>query len=201
MQNVICFGNLWRGDDGFGIHVFRKLSEACVLPRNARLIEAGVAGLQALPYFEGCRKAILVDGLRSAGKVGSVHRLEPKDISDPDTVFSLHNFGVNHLLKALPIYLGEGAVPMAACQIVPGTRGADLVAMPDERWASTTLPRRWRAGCARRARCGGRAAHRCPSCRDSQRRRGQRRGRAESPLCQCERRRRRPSGRAAWHKR
>lgn len=109
MQNVICFGNLWRGDDGFGVHVFRKLSEACVLPRNARLIEAGVAGLQALPYFEGCRKAILVDGLRSAGKVGSVHRLDPKDISDPDAVFSLHNFGVNHLLNLLPAYLGEAA--------------------------------------------------------------------------------------------
>ena len=67
--------------------------------------------MQALPCFEGCRKAIVVDGLRSAGKVGSVHRLELEDLCDPEAEFSLHNLGVNHLLKALPIYLGEAAVP------------------------------------------------------------------------------------------
>ena len=52
-----------------------------------------------------------MDGLRSAGKVGSVHRLEFEDLCDPEAEFSLHNLGVNHLLKALPIYLGEAAVP------------------------------------------------------------------------------------------
>jgi hydrogenase maturation protease len=67
--------------------------------------------LQALPCFEGCRKAIVVDALRSAGKVGSVHRLEIEDLCDPEAEFSLHSLGVNHLLKALPIYLGEAAMP------------------------------------------------------------------------------------------
>ena len=110
MQHIICFGNLWRGDDGFGIHVFRQLKER-LLPTQVKVIEGGVAGLQALPYFEGCRKAIVVDGLRSGGKVGSVHRLELEDLCDPETEFSLHSFGVNHLLKLLPTYLGEAAVP------------------------------------------------------------------------------------------
>ncbi len=111
MQHIICFGNFWRGDDGFGIHVFRQLNEGCVLPGHVRVFEGGVAGLQALPYFEDCRKAIVVDGLRSAGKVGSIHRFKPADLCRPDTEFSLHNFGVNHLLSVLPTYLGEAAVP------------------------------------------------------------------------------------------
>ena len=111
MQHIICFGNLWRGDDGFGIHVFRRLNEGCLLPGYVRAIDGGVAGLQALPCFEGCRKAIVVDALTSAGKVGSVHRLELEDLRDPEAEFSLHNLGVNHLLKALPIYLGDAAVP------------------------------------------------------------------------------------------
>ena len=111
MQHIICFGNLWRGDDGFGIHVLRQLKEGYVLPRCVRAMEGGVAGLHALPYFEGCRKAIVVDGLRSAGKVGSVHRLELEDLSDPETEFSLHSFGVNHVLKLLPSYLGEAGMP------------------------------------------------------------------------------------------
>ena len=55
--------------------------------------------------------AHILDALTSAGKVGSVHRLELEDLCDPEAEFSLHNLGVNHLLKALPIYLGEAAVP------------------------------------------------------------------------------------------
>ena len=82
-----------------------------VLPRHVKVFEGGVAGLQALPYFENCRKAIVVDALRSAGKVGTVHRLELEDLSDPEAEFSLHSFGVNHLSKVLPNYLGEAAMP------------------------------------------------------------------------------------------
>ena len=111
MLHIICFGNLWRGDDGFGIHVFRELNKSCILPKQVKVFEGGVAGLQALPYFEGFRKAIVVDGLRSSGTIGSVHRLEPDDLCDPETEWSLHNFGVNHLLRVLPTYLGGVAIP------------------------------------------------------------------------------------------
>jgi hydrogenase maturation protease len=90
---------------------FSLTEQGCSLPRNVKVIEGGVAGLQALSYFEGCRKAIVVDGLRPAGKVGSVRRLDPEDLCDPETEFSLHSFGVNHLLKSLPTYLGEAALP------------------------------------------------------------------------------------------
>lgn len=111
MQHIICFGNLLFGDDGFGIHVFRRLNEGCVLPRHVRVFEGGVAGLQALPYFENCRKAIVVDALGATGNIGRVHRLNVEDLSDPEMEFSVHNFGVNQLLAVLPIYLGEAGVP------------------------------------------------------------------------------------------
>ena len=61
MLHVICFGNLWEGDDGFGIHVFRRLNERPGLPRQVRLFDAGIAGLGALGYFERCQKAAIVD--------------------------------------------------------------------------------------------------------------------------------------------
>ncbi|MGB7792759.1 MAG: hydrogenase maturation protease [Terrimicrobiaceae bacterium] len=111
MQHIICFGNVMHGDDGFAIHVLRRLKEGCVLPRQVRVFEGGVAGLQALPYFENCRKAIVVDAVKGTGNIGSVYRLNPEDLSDPEREFSLHNLGVNHLLAVLPIYLGEAAVP------------------------------------------------------------------------------------------
>ena len=54
---------------------------------------------------------MVVDALRVGGEIGRIYRLKPEEMSDPETEFSLHNFGVNHLLKVLPTYLGEAAVP------------------------------------------------------------------------------------------
>ena len=82
MLHVICFGNLWQGDDGFGIHVFRRLRERPGLPRQVKLFDAGIAGLGALGYFEGCRKAVIVDALKTGGRVGRVRRLRLDDL-DP----------------------------------------------------------------------------------------------------------------------
>ena len=128
MQHIICFGNLWQGDDGFGIHVFRRLKDGVVLPKSVRLCEGGVAGLNALAHFEGCRKAIIVDGLKSAWGVGTVHRLGMTDLRDPELEFSLHSFGLNHLLRALPIYLNRAAVPVIVvigAEVVPNGRFSD----------------------------------------------------------------------------
>jgi len=128
MQHIICFGNLWQGDDGFGIHVFRRLKEDVVLPRSVRVCEGGVGGLNALAYFEGCQKAIIVDGLKSAGEVGTVHRLGKTDLSDPQPEFSMHSFGLNHLLRVLPNYLNGAAVPaivVIGAEVVPSGQFSD----------------------------------------------------------------------------
>ena len=94
-MNVICFGNPWHGDDGFGHHVFRRLEG------RVAAIDAGAAGLNALPYFEGCTKAVVVDAVRTGGRVGTVHRLVPSDLEPPGGEFSLHELGVSSLLAAL----------------------------------------------------------------------------------------------------
>jgi len=132
MQHIICFGNLWQGDDGFGIHVFRRL-KGRVLPKSVRVFEGGVAGLNALAYFEGCRKAIIVDGLKSAGEVGSLHRFGMTDLSDPDPEFSLHSFGLNHLLRALSFCQNGTAVPVIVvigAVIAPNGRISDSLSAP-----------------------------------------------------------------------
>ena len=72
MLHVIGFGNLWQGDDGFGIHVLRRLGE---LPRHVKVFDGGIAGFGALGYFEACSKAVIVDALRTGGRVGRVRRL------------------------------------------------------------------------------------------------------------------------------
>jgi hydrogenase maturation protease len=108
--HVICFGSSFHGDDGFGAHVFRRLTEEGGLPPGTRLFEGGTSGLTALPFFNDCRKAVLVDAIRGGGTVGEVRRFLPEEICLPGPEFSIHEIGVAHLLVALPIAL-EGREP------------------------------------------------------------------------------------------
>jgi hydrogenase maturation protease len=111
MLHVICFGNLWQGDDGFGIHVFRRLLDRPCQPRQVKLFDAGIEGLGALGYFEGCRKAVIVDALETRGQVGHVLRVRLDKLDPPDPEVSLHGFGIHHLSAALPAVLGGRALP------------------------------------------------------------------------------------------
>ncbi len=110
--HVVCFGNPWHGDDGFGLHVFRRLRAWRAFTDLVSAFDAGVAGLAALPYFEGCAKAVIVNAVRSGGRVGTVHRLAAPDLAPAVATFSLHDVGVNDLVAAL------GATGRAAPEIV-----------------------------------------------------------------------------------
>jgi len=111
MIHVVCFGNLWQGDDGFGIRVFQRLSGLRDWPPYAKVFEAGTAGLAALGYFEACRKVVIVDALKTGASPGCVLRLTRDEIEAHDEAFSLHQLGVNHLLAAMTGALGGGDVP------------------------------------------------------------------------------------------
>jgi hydrogenase maturation protease len=109
-DHVLCFGNLWHGDDGVGVHVFRQVS-GVALPPWVRVYEAGIAGLNALPYFEGCRRALLVDAIAAPAPVGTVLRLRPADCAEPRRASTAHELGVNHLLAALAASTRDDAPP------------------------------------------------------------------------------------------
>jgi hydrogenase maturation protease len=83
--------------------VLARLRREASLPPDVALFDGGVAGLGALSWFEGCRKAVVVDALRSAAPLGSVHRLMPGDLHGADSAPSLHGLGVAHLLTALTL--------------------------------------------------------------------------------------------------
>jgi hydrogenase maturation protease len=98
--HVVCLGNAMHGDDGFGMHVYRRLQQE-ELPLGSRVFDAGTAGLDALPYLEGCARAVLVDAVRAGGSIGTVHRLAGSDLEPPGGELSLHELGIAGLLAAL----------------------------------------------------------------------------------------------------
>jgi hydrogenase maturation protease len=107
VAHIVCFGNAWQGDDGFGQHVFRRLGERGVLPRGVAAFDAGTAGLNALHCFEGCAKALIVDAVRTGRRVGTVHRLDPAELEPPSGELTMHDLGVSSLLAALAVVADE----------------------------------------------------------------------------------------------
>lgn len=108
--HVLCFGNEWQGDDGFGLHVLRQLREEHSLPPHAFAFDAGIAGLNALPLFEGCTKAVLVDAVKTGASVGRLHRLNIQGCA-ADADQGMHGGGVEQLLAALPHAFAHSARP------------------------------------------------------------------------------------------
>ena len=126
--HVVCFGNLWQGDDGFGIRVFERLRGRRDRPPHVKVFEAGTAGLAALGYFEGCRKAVIVDALKTGGAPGRVRRLALDEIEVPGEAYSLHQLGVNHLLAAMPGAFAGRDVPEV---VVIGAEVGEIDAFTD----------------------------------------------------------------------
>ncbi|WP_406661601.1 hydrogenase maturation protease [Methanolobus sp. ZRKC3] len=71
---ILGCGNPLVGDDGIGIHVIERLKEMSYeMPDNVELIDAGVCGLDMLNLLEGADTIIIVDAVKGAGDIGSVH--------------------------------------------------------------------------------------------------------------------------------
>jgi hydrogenase maturation protease len=75
---VAGIGNIFFGDDAFGVEVSRRLG-ARTLPEGVRVVDFGIRGLD-LTYalMEGWDAAILVDAAPRGGKPGTLYVLEPE---------------------------------------------------------------------------------------------------------------------------
>lgn len=111
LVHVLCFGNLWHGDDAFGLHVLQRLRDERRLPAHVRAFDAGTAGLNAIPLFEGCSKAVLVDAVKTGAKIGQLHRLSVTGYLPAVDQPGMHGSGVESLLAALPSAFADSTMP------------------------------------------------------------------------------------------
>jgi hydrogenase maturation protease len=73
---VAGIGNIFLGDDGFGVEVAGRLAEAG-LPDWVRVADYGISGLHlAYDLAEGYETAILIDAAPRGGEPGTVYVLE-----------------------------------------------------------------------------------------------------------------------------
>jgi hydrogenase maturation protease len=138
-------GNLFRGDDGFGPDVARRLSRR-PLPAGVRAVDFGTRGHDlAYAILDGYDAVVLVDATRRGGQPGTLYSLEPTAVNaagpagthgvDLLIVFGLvramgGTLPQLHLVGCEPAELGpddEGAFGLSALVAAAADRAVDLV--------------------------------------------------------------------------
>jgi hydrogenase maturation protease len=97
---ILGVGNVIMGDEGFGVHVVRRLKEI-ELPANVRTEEGGVGGFNLLGSLEGVSRLIVVDIMMIDMPHGEVCFFKPgPDFGEPGKkIISFHQVGVIELVQ------------------------------------------------------------------------------------------------------
>ena len=77
---VIGVGNVLLKDEGFGIHVMKRMEQMFEFPENVELVDGGVLGVHLLGIISKPDHLIVVDVIRNGGQPGDMYRIEEKDI-------------------------------------------------------------------------------------------------------------------------
>ena len=74
---IACVGNIFLGDDGFGVEVARRLSDRRY-PAGVDVVDFGIRGVElAYALLDGYDVLVLVDALPRGGPPGTLYLIEP----------------------------------------------------------------------------------------------------------------------------
>lgn len=126
---VACVGNIFNGDDAFGVEVARKLSHA-TLPDGVQVIDFGIRGID-LTYalMDDYDAVILVDAAQRGETPGTVSIVEPDRVeagplSPEDMALSPHELDPAKVLRLVSALGGScRRILLVACE--PLTLGGD----------------------------------------------------------------------------
>ncbi len=133
---VAAFGNVLRGDDGFGIEVLRQLA-ATPLPASVELMEVGTGGIRlAQELLGGYDRLIVVDAMNEQGVPGTLYVRLVEDIAvareiDMHLAIPSRALMVARALGALPseIYM-VGCEPAEVDELITGLSPVVAGAVP-----------------------------------------------------------------------
>jgi hydrogenase maturation protease len=117
---VAGVGNIFRGDDGFGPAVVRRLEQA-PLPEDVTLRDFGIRGIHlAYELVDGYDLLVLVDAVDRQAVPGSLFVIEP-DLSGAGeaagSMLDAHDLAPQAVLSLVPVLGGRlGRVLVVGCQ-------------------------------------------------------------------------------------
>ncbi len=125
---VACFGNVLRGDDGFGIAVAQRLLAAPV-PDGVRVVDIGIGGIHLVQeLLDGVDALIVVDAVEIDRPPGTVAVLQPEPVDlgalsvneRRDTLADMH---LANPERVFTLARGLGVLPAAT--LLVGCQAAD----------------------------------------------------------------------------
>ena len=101
---IAGIGNIFHGDDAFGVEVANRLSHRA-LPPEARLVDFGIRGFDlAYALLEGYDVTILLDATPRGGSPGSLYTIEidpnaPSFLDEPRVDVATHGMNPMRVLQ------------------------------------------------------------------------------------------------------
>jgi hydrogenase maturation protease len=117
---VACVGNIFQGDDAFGVEVARRLSRA-VLPAGVKVVDFGIRGVD-LTYalMDGHDAVVLVDAASRGEKPGTLTLVEcerPAEGVPQAPIVSAHDLDPARVMQLVAALGGNcGRVLLVACE-------------------------------------------------------------------------------------
>ena len=104
---VAGVGNIFLGDDGFGVEVARRLSEVD-LPAGVQVRDYGVSGMHlAFDLLDGYDTTILVDATTRGDAPGTVYVVELDPVTEPSGTVDAHGMQPDVVLQLLAMLGGH----------------------------------------------------------------------------------------------
>jgi hydrogenase maturation protease len=96
---VAGVGNIFLGDDGFGVEVVRRLAE-CELPEGVEVADFGIRGMDlAYALQDDYELVVFVDATPRGEKPGTVYLLEPEIEEDGEVTLDTHGMDPLKVIK------------------------------------------------------------------------------------------------------
>lgn len=118
---VMGLGNILLTDEGFGVHVIRKLCESYEFPDNVELIDGGVLGFNLLSIILETDKLIVVDVIQNSRKPGTLYRIAHHEI--PNRIKAKNSLHQLDFLETLTKCQAIGDMPET---VIIGTEPQDI---------------------------------------------------------------------------
>jgi hydrogenase maturation protease len=120
---VAGIGNVFLGDDGFGVAVAGRLRTRSY-PAGVEVVEFGIRGFDLAYALARYDAAILVDTVSRGGPPGTLYVLEPEQLAGPIAA-SPHSMTPDRVLRWVPEGCAPKTIRIVGCQ--PATFGPEGV--------------------------------------------------------------------------
>lgn len=118
---IAGIGNVFLGDDGFGVVVAERL-RARSLPDGVAVVDFGIRGVDLAFALQDYDAAVLIDTVARGGKPGTLYVLEPEPPPD-GTAIEMHAMTPDRVLAWVGAAAGPATVRLVGCE--PATFGPE----------------------------------------------------------------------------